>query len=395
MRTATSISSRLVLMGLLVCRAALAQAPNELFDVIKFLEYDIYDYRPEEQAAWEEFRYSKQAVRVNLGSVTLKELFAIAEAQANLRPVPWLGSHVDLVDFRTREQEVTRLLVDFSFRTLPWLELLATGSPALRKDEGALGLGAMAASADRTQYAVLRLLDDAPFFNGKNPEGGVRDSAVWRLQSELRGSVKGLSGWLRADLGGKTTIRYQAGPLQSQANQRNDLEFHLRWVPPSWSSREGGIGVRGTLRFLDNDRTDLSVREQIRRTLGFARAYATLPISAVVRVYSVLLLVSDRGRGFDLGQPFTFSRWDVGIRAGSTVDLGPFRLDGGYAVLRSQREVQGGSSFEGLSPVAYGDKIYVSAQWNPRKNIFLKFLVSHQIFSGSFGGFNGSLGAIF
>src|SRR5258707_4229863 len=178
MRTATSISSRLVVVGLLICRAALAQSTNELFDVIKFLEYDIYDYRPEEQAAWEEFRYSKQALRVDLGSVTLKELFAIAEAHANFRPVPWLGAHVDLEDFRTREQEVTRLSVDFSFRTLPWLELLATGSPALRKDEGALGLGAMAASADRTQYAVLRLLDDAPFFNGKNPEGGVRDSTV-------------------------------------------------------------------------------------------------------------------------------------------------------------------------------------------------------------------------
>jgi hypothetical protein len=363
--------------------------------VIKFLEYDIYDYRPEEQAAWEESRYSKQALRVDLASVTLKELFAIAEAQANLRPVPWLGTHVDLVDFRTREQEVTRLSVDFSFRTLPWLELLATGSPALRKDEGALGLGAMVASTDRTQYAVLRLLDDAPFFNGRNPEGGVRDSAVWRLQSEMRGSIKGLSGWLRADLGSKTTIHYQAGPLQSQANQRNDLDFHLRWVPPSWSSREGGVGVRGTLRFLDNDRTELSVRGQIRRTLGFARPYATLPVSRVVRLYSVLLLVSDRGRGFDLGQPFTFSRWDVGIRAGSTVDLGPFRLDGGYGVVRSQREVQGGLSFAGLSPVAYGDKIYLSAQWTPRKNIFLKFLVSHQIFSGNFAGFNGAIGAIF
>jgi hypothetical protein len=77
------------------------------------------------------------------------------------------------------------------------------------------------------------------------------------------------------------------------------------------------------------------------------------------------------------------------------VDLGPFRLDGGYGVVRSQREVQGGLSFAGLSPVAYGDKIYLSAQWTPRKNIFLKFLVSHQIFSGNFAGFNGAIGAIF
>src|SRR5260370_30762075 len=205
MRTATSISSRLVVVGLLICRAALAQSTNELFDVIKFLEYDIYDYRPEEQAAWEEPRYSRQALRVDLASVTVKELFAIAEAQANLRPVPWLGAHVDLEDFRTREQEVTRLSVDFSFRTLPWLELLATGSPALRKDEGALGLGAMAASADRTQYAVLRLLDDAPFFNGKNPEGGVRDSAVWRPQSRLPGNGRRHARRPHADLRTKTT----------------------------------------------------------------------------------------------------------------------------------------------------------------------------------------------
>src|SRR5258707_2731101 len=85
MRTATSIPSCLMVVGLLIGRTALAQSTNELFDVIKFLQYDIYDYRPEEQAAWEESRYSKQALRVDLGSVTLKELFAIAEAQANLR----------------------------------------------------------------------------------------------------------------------------------------------------------------------------------------------------------------------------------------------------------------------------------------------------------------------
>src|SRR5258707_14776318 len=113
MRTATSIPSCLMVVGLLIGRTALAQSTNELFDVIKFLEYDIYDYRPEEQAAREEFRYSKQALRVDLGSVTLKKLFAIAEAQANLMPVPWLGAHLELEDFPTRDQGATRRYGDF------------------------------------------------------------------------------------------------------------------------------------------------------------------------------------------------------------------------------------------------------------------------------------------
>src|SRR5262249_23292604 len=190
----------LALASILVCRAALAQATGEVFDTLKFIEYDLYDYSPEEQAAWEASRYAQQAIRLNLGSVTLKELYSTEEAQVNLRPTPWLGLHLDVEDFRTREQEVTQLLLDFSFRVLPWLELLATGSPGLRKDEGALGVGLLAASADRKQYAVLRLLDDAPFFNGRNPDGGVRDSAVWRVQAEGPGRPGGRSPWVQAGL---------------------------------------------------------------------------------------------------------------------------------------------------------------------------------------------------
>ena len=380
--------------GVLIGHGALGQATGELFDPLKFIEYDLYDYSPEEQAAWEASRYAQQAIRLDLASVTLNELFSIEEAQVNLRPTPWLGFHLDAEDYRTREQEVTRLLADLSFRVLPWLELLASGGPGLRKDQGALGVGAMAASADRKQYAVLRLLDDAPFFNGPNPEGGVRESAVWRVEAELRGSRNGFSAWLRADLGTKSEVRF-ASPAQLQANQRNDAAFHLRWEPARWARREGGFGIRGVLRFLDNDRTELEVRNQLRRTLGYARIYATVPLSELFRVYSVLLLASDQGRGFDVGAPFTFSRWDVGIRGGTTLDLGPFRLDAGYAALRSHREIQGDPSWSGLSPVGYGDKAYLSAQWRPRKNIYLKFLISHQVFTGSFGGLNGSLGAIF
>ena len=384
----------LALAAVLICRGALAQATGEVFDALKFIEYDLYDYSPEEQAAWEASRYAQQAIRLDLGSVTLNELFSIEEAQVNLRPTPWLGFHLDVEDYRTREQEVTRLLTDFSFPVLPWLELLATASPGLRKNEGALGVGAMAASADRKQYAVLRLLDDAPFFNGRNPEGGVRDSAVWRVLAELRGSRGGLSAWLRADLGTKSDVRFTM-PAQVQANQRNDVAFHLRWEPTGWARREGGFGIRGILRLLDNDRSELEVRNQLRRTLAYARIYATLPLSDLFRVYSVLLLASDQGRGFDAGLPFTFSRWDVGIRGGTTVDLGLFRLDAGYALARSQREIQGDPTWSGLSPVGYGDKVYLSAQWRPRKNIYLKFLISHQVFTGDFGGLNGSLGAIF
>jgi len=382
------------LASILVCRAALAQATGEVFDTLKFIEYDLYDYSPEEQAAWEASRYAQQAIRLNLGSVTLKELYSTEEAQVNLRPTPWLGLHLDVEDFRTREQEVTQLLLDFSFRVLPWLELLATGSPGLRKDEGALGVGLLAASADRKQYAVLRLLDDAPFFNGRNPDGGVRDSAVWRVQAEARGSRGGLSAWLRADLGTKSEVRF-AAPAQLEANQRNDAAFHLRWEPAGWARREGGFGVRGILRLLDNGRTELEVRNQLRRTLGYARIYVTVPLSDVFRVYSILLLASDQGRGFGAGLPFTFSRWDIGLRGGTTVDLGMFRLDAGYAAMRSHREIQGDPAWSGLSPVGYGDKVYLSAQWRPRKNIYLKFLISHQVFTGSFGGLNGSLGAIF
>src|SRR5262249_11444434 len=154
-------------------------------------------------------------------------------------------------------------------------------------------------------------------------------------------------------------------------------------------------GALGSLRVLDNGRSEAERRHQRRRALPYAGISATLPLSDLFRVYSILLLASDQGRGFDAGLPFTFSRWDVGIRGGTTIDLGSFRLDAGYAAVRSRREIQGDPAWSGLSPLGYGDKVYFSAQWRPRTNIYLKFLVSHQVFTGSFGGLNGSLGAIF
>src|SRR5882672_9496237 len=112
-----------VLLATALARAARAAPPDELVDPLKAIEYDLYDFAPEEQAVWEESRWSGNAVRLDLGSVTLKELFAVQEAQVNLRALPWQRAQVDL-RFLDGEQLFERHApqeAQVNLRALPWL----------------------------------------------------------------------------------------------------------------------------------------------------------------------------------------------------------------------------------------------------------------------------------
>ena len=72
---------------------------------------------------------------LDLGSVTLKELFAVQEAQANLRATPWLGFHLDVQDDGTREAEVARFAADVLFRVAKGVEIGVSGTPDVVKQE--------------------------------------------------------------------------------------------------------------------------------------------------------------------------------------------------------------------------------------------------------------------
>src|SRR5207249_6904386 len=231
-----------VFLATALASSARAAPPDELFDPLKAIEYDLYDFAPEEQSLWEESRWSRNSVRLDLGSVTLKELFATQELQVNLRALPWLGFHLDAQDDRTREAEVARFSADVLLRIAPGVELAVSGTPDVVKQDSAIGGALVLTSADRTRYAVLRLLDDAAFFNLQNPSGARRDSPVWRAQAEGRWASGPFSAWGRADLGTSSQVRFASSPpegVQAASDQRSDLDGHLRWA-------EGGAaaGVR-------------------------------------------------------------------------------------------------------------------------------------------------------
>jgi hypothetical protein len=274
---------------------------------------------------------------------------------------------------------------------------MVTGSPDVRKDQGAIGLGALIASDDHTQYAVARVTDDSPFFNARNSRGGIRSSSQWRVQSEARAAGRGFSGWLKLDWGSAVDIRYpddQQSP-SAEGGQRAELDFHLRWVPAAWTGSDGGFGLRGSFRLLSNDHTDPGGQTSLRRAVAFGRAYAMVPLPAGFSLYAVLLGASDRGYGRDADLPFTYSRWDLGARGSLVKDFHPLRLELGYSAVRTHRDVHPRPDSADLLESEVADKAYGSIEWHPRRNIYLRFLISHQVVSGKFGGMNGLLGAIF
>jgi hypothetical protein len=323
-----------LLFATALASAARAVPPEELFDPLKSIEYDLYDFAPEDQAIWEASRYSAHAVRLDLGSVTLKELFAIQEAQANLRATPWLG---------------------FS---------------------------------DRTRYAVVRLLDDAAFFNLQNPSGAHRDSPVLRAQAESRWQAGPSSLWLRADLGTSSAIRFPSAPpqgVQATSDQRSEVDAHLRWSEGSSSA-----GIRFTARRLDRARTEQGRESALRRGLGFARAYFLLPVLPRLQIRGVALGWGEQARGLDAGAPYQLTRWDFGGRLGAVwAPEEHWRVEGGYVRVHSAQ------TFESVSTGRWGDKAYTTVRWQPRDRVILRFLISHQVTTGAFGGFDGGFEVIF
>jgi hypothetical protein len=393
-------------LAALVAACAFAAAPargappDELFDGLKYLEYDLYDFTPEEQADWEASRYARQAVRLEDGSVTLREVYATLEGQANLFPTEWMQFHFDLRDDRTREAEVARFSADLLVRAGDALELGITGSPDVMKDEGAWGLAALVHSADRSSYAIARVTQDRPLYNLKNLDGGHRDADVLlRAQAEARGQRGRASAWGRIDLG--MPARYDfpgASPLgvQARSEYRSEGEAHLRWEPALLGAGSGGsLGLRLSARRLDGGQTAQLQRSELRRGLVFARGYLLVPIAPSLRARAVALYLEERARGLDSGAPFAFSRRDLGVRVGAVWTSGPFALEAGYGWVRSQQEL----STAGAVPLSYspdwnGDKAYATATWRTGP-ASLRMLVSHQVLSGHFGGLGGSLGAVF
>jgi hypothetical protein len=364
-----------------------AAPPDELFDPLKAIEYDLYDFAPEEQAAWEASRYAANAVRLDLGSVTLKELFAIQEAQANLRALPWLGFHLDVQDDRTREAEVARFSADVLLRVAPGVELAVSGTPDVVKQDSAIGGALLLTSADRTRYAIVRVLDDAAFFNLQNPSGAHRDSPVWRAQAEARWAAGAFSTWVRADVGTRNDVRFPFAPpqgVQRASDQRSDVDAHFRWA-------QGGIsaGIRVTARRLDFGRTEQGEERALRRGFAYGRAYLLAPVLPALAMRAVALGWREQARGIDAGSPYSFSRWDLGGRAGAVWTPSDWTFEGGYARVHSSQDLDG-APLDG-----WGDKLYGTARWSPRERVRLHFLISHQVTTGRFGGFNGGLEVIF
>jgi hypothetical protein len=376
-----------VLFATALAQAARASPPGELYDPLKAIEYDLYDFAPEEQALWEESRWAANSVRLDLGSVTLKELFAVQEAQANVRALPWLAFHLDVQDDRTRESEVARFSADVLLRIAPGVELALSGTPDVVKQDSAIGGALVLTSADRTRYAVLRLLDDAAFFNLQNPSGARRDSPVWRAQAEGRWANGPFSAWGRADLGTSNEVHYAAAPpegVQATSDQRSDVDAHLRWA-----ERDGAAGVRVTARRLDSARTAQGEESALRRGFAYVRAYLLAPVVSRFALRAVALGWRERARGLDGGAGYAFSRWDLGGRLGAVWRPGEeWTFEGGYVRVHSAQDL-GGVSLD-----RWGDKAYVTALWAPRERVRLHFLLSHQVTTGDFGGFSGGFQVI-
>jgi len=376
-----------VFLATALASSARAAPPDELFDPLKAIEYDLYDFAPEEQSLWEESRWSRNSVRLDLGSVTLKELFATQELQVNLRALPWLGFHLDAQDDRTREAEVARFSADVLLRIAPGVELAVSGTPDVVKQDSAIGGALVLTSADRTRYAVLRLLDDAAFFNLQNPSGARRDSPVWRAQAEGRWASGPFSAWGRADLGTSSQVRFASSPpegVQAASDQRSDLDGHLRWA-------EGGAaaGVRLTARRLDTARTAQELDSSLRRGFAYARAYFLAPVLPQIALRAVALGWRERARGLDAGVPYELSRWDLGGRLGAVWrPATEWTFEAGYARVHSAQDLSG------VRLDQWADKAYGTVRWAPRDRVRLHFLLSHQVTTGDFGGFNGGFQVI-
>jgi len=376
-----------VLLATALAQASRAEPPDELFDPLKAIEYDLYDFTPEEQALWEESRWSANAARLDLGSVTLKELFAVQELQANVRALPWLAFHLDVQDDRTREAEVARLSADVLFQIAPGLELAVSGTPDVVKQDSAIGLGVVLTSSDRTRYAVLRILDDAAFFNLQNPDGAHRDSPVWRAQAEARWATGPFSAWGRTDLGTNSSVRFGLAPgqgVRATSDQRSDLEAHVRWA-------EGGAaaGLRVTARRLDTAQTTQEQQSALRRGFAYARAYLLAPVLPRLALRAGALGWREKARGTSGGSGYDLSRWDLGGRLGAL-----FRPDENWAFEAGYARVYSAQELSGTRLDQWADKAYGSVRWAPRERVRLFFLVSHQVTTGDFGGFNGGFQVI-
>ena len=98
----------------------------------------------------------------------------------------------------------------------------------------------------------------------------------------------------------------------------------------------------------------------------------------------------ERARGFDADGAYELSRWDFGGRLGAVWTPGEeWTFEGGYVRLHSAQDLTGASLAQ------WGDKAYATARWSPRERVRLHFLISHQVTTGRFGGFNGGLQVIF
>ena len=64
-------------------------------------------------------------------------------------------------------------------------------------------------------------------------------------------------------------------------------------------------------------------------------------------------------------------------------------LEGGYVRVHSAQDLDGAPQDQ------WGDKAYGTVRWMPRAGVRLHFLISHQVTTGGFGGFNGGLQVIF
>ena len=361
-------------MLLLFSALLLAGPPQQLRDGLKWLQVDLYEQSPEDQAEWEANRYAANAVRLDLASVTLQELYSVQEAQANLHALPWLTFHLDARDDNTREARVTRFDADLFFRVAPFLWLAASGSPDILKDRGALGVGALLLSSDARRYLALRAVDDRPFYNGKNGIGAHRDDLVFRGLAEGRWEQGRASVWVRADLGTPSVIHLPAAQLE--ADERNDLDAHLRFAGPA------ALDLRVTARALQS----ADAVSSLRQGFVFARAAALVPLHPRWKLRLTALGVRELSRGVADSGPFSLSRSDAGVRGAALFSFtDEVRAEGGYAVVNTWLP----------GDVSWTDKLFISARYAPSARAYLRFLISKELHGGNFGGMNGELGVRF
>src|SRR2546421_270179 len=233
-----------------------------------------------------------------------------------------------------------RFSAEVLLRVAPGLELAVSGTPDVVKQDSAIGGAVLLTSADRARYAIVRLLDDAAFFNLQNPSGAHRDRPVWRGQAEGRWADGPFSAWGRADLGTANQVRYTAAPpqgVQATSDQRSDLEAHLRWAEPGLAA-----GVRLSARRLDTARTEQGGETALRRGFVYARPYLLAKVSPRLAPRAVALGWREQARGLDAGARYQLSRLDLGARLGAVWTPGEeWILEGGYVRVHSAQDLDG------------------------------------------------------